>query len=63
MKKPAGEIASIIQGAGSRLLKDVNVFDLYEGEKMELGKKSVAFSLTYFDPERTLTDEEVVACT
>ena len=27
---------------------------------MEPGKKSVAFSLTYFDPERTLTDEEVV---
>ncbi|PNB76381.1 phenylalanyl-tRNA synthetase subunit beta, partial [Pseudomonas sp. FW305-BF6] len=26
---------------------------------MEAGKKSVAFSLTYFDPERTLTDEEV----
>lgn len=57
----AGEIAGIINGAGTKLLKDVKVFDVYEGEKMAAGKKSVAFSLTYFDPERTLTDEEVVA--
>ncbi|MFF5994373.1 phenylalanine--tRNA ligase subunit beta [Lysinibacillus sp. KU-BSD001] len=58
---PAGEIVAIIKGAGTKLLKDVKVFDVYEGEKMAAGKKSVAFSLTYFDPERTLTDEEVVA--
>lgn len=57
----AGEIVSIIRGAGTKLLKEVKVFDVYEGEKMTAGKKSVAFSLTYFDPERTLTDEEVVA--
>ena len=57
----AGEIVSIIKGAGTKILKDVKVFDVYEGEKMTPGKKSVAFSLTYFDPERTLTDEEVVA--
>ena len=56
----AGEIVSVIKAAGVKLLKDIRVFDLYEGEKMEAGKKSVAFSLTYFDPERTLTDEEVV---
>lgn len=57
----AGEIVSIIKDAGTKLLKDVKVFDVYEGEKMAPGKKSVAFSLTYFDPERTLTDEEVVS--
>lgn len=57
----AGEIVSIITGAGTKLLKDVQVFDVYEGEKMTPGKKSVAFSLTYFDAERTLTDDEVVA--
>ena len=56
----AGEVVAVIRGAGSKLLKDVRVFDVYEGEKVEEGKKSVAFSLTYFDPERTLTDEEVV---
>ncbi|KPN88658.1 phenylalanine--tRNA ligase subunit beta [Lysinibacillus sp. ZYM-1] len=57
----AGEVVKAIDAAGVKLLKDIRVFDVYEGEKMELGKKSVAFSLTYFDPERTLTDEEVVA--
>ncbi|WP_400194782.1 phenylalanine--tRNA ligase subunit beta [Lysinibacillus telephonicus] len=58
--KPAGEIVEIIRKAGTKLLKEVKVFDVYEGDKMTAGKKSVAFSLTYFDPERTLTDEEVV---
>lgn len=56
----AGELQQIIFSAGGKLLKDVSVFDLYEGEKMEPGQKSVAFSLIYEDPERTLTDEEVV---
>ena len=58
--KTAGELQAVIQMSGGRLLKGVHLFDLYEGEKMEAGKKSIAFSLTYFDPERTLTDEEVV---
>ncbi|WKA56192.1 phenylalanine--tRNA ligase subunit beta [Planococcus shixiaomingii] len=57
----AGTVENVIRAAGGKLLKDVQVFDLYEGDKMEPGKKSVAFSLTYFDPEKTLTDEEVTA--
>ncbi|MGE7624192.1 phenylalanine--tRNA ligase subunit beta [Viridibacillus sp. NPDC096237] len=57
----AADLEAIIRQAGGTLLKDVRVFDLYEGDKMEEGKKSVAFSLQYFEPERTLTDEEVVA--
>ncbi|WP_456278058.1 phenylalanine--tRNA ligase subunit beta [Bacillus sp. AK128] len=57
----AGEIERIIVAAGGKLLKEVTVFDLYEGDKMEEGKKSLAFSLRYLDPERTLTDEVVVA--
>ncbi|TYR82205.1 phenylalanine--tRNA ligase subunit beta [Priestia megaterium] len=55
----AGEVQRVIYEAGGALLKDVAVFDLYDGERMEEGKKSVAFSLRYLDPERTLTDEEV----
>jgi phenylalanyl-tRNA synthetase beta chain len=55
----AGVLQDIIQTAGGKLLKEVNVFDLYEGERMEEGKKSIAYSLKYMDPERTLTDEEV----
>ncbi|MEB1807732.1 MAG: phenylalanine--tRNA ligase subunit beta [Bacillaceae bacterium] len=55
----AGKVQQVIVTAGGRLLKNVQLFDLYQGEHMEAGKKSLAFSLTYFDPERTLTDEEV----
>jgi phenylalanyl-tRNA synthetase beta chain len=56
----AGALEMVIREAGGKLLKNVKLFDLYEGENVEEGKKSVAFSLTYLDPERTLTDEEVV---
>lgn len=55
----AGEIEKVITEAGGKMLKEVAVFDLYEGDRLEEGKKSVAFSLRYFDPERTLTDEDV----
>ncbi|MFC5712724.1 phenylalanine--tRNA ligase subunit beta [Thalassorhabdus alkalitolerans] len=56
---PAGEVKAVIRKAGGSLLRKVNLFDLYQGEHMEEGKKSLAFSLLYLDPERTLTDEEV----
>ncbi|MBP3039738.1 phenylalanine--tRNA ligase subunit beta [Bacillaceae bacterium Marseille-Q3522] len=55
----AATLQQVIAEAGGKLLKDVQLFDLYEGEHMEKGKKSLAFSLTYFAPDRTLTDEEV----
>lgn len=55
----SGLLKDVIQQAGGKLLKEVSVFDLYEGERMEEGKKSIAYSLKYMDPERTLTDEEV----
>lgn len=55
----AGDVQAIIIEAGGKLLKEVSIFDLYEGEHMEPGKKSLAFSLKYFDPAKTLTDEEV----
>lgn len=55
----AGKLSEIITKAGGNLLKEVSVFDLYEGDRLEEGKKSIAFSLKYFDPEKTLTDEEV----
>lgn len=58
-EKSAGELEQIITEAGGKLLKEVRVFDVYQGDKVEAGKKSVAFTLTYLDPERTLTDDEV----
>lgn len=55
----AGTVQAAIKEAGGKLLKEVSIFDLYQGEHLEKGKKSIAFSLRYFDPEKTLTDEEV----
>jgi phenylalanyl-tRNA synthetase beta chain len=57
----AGELEKVILQAGGALLKDAHLFDLYKGEHLEPGKKSLAFSLTYYNPEKTLTDEEVSA--
>ncbi|WP_186576208.1 phenylalanine--tRNA ligase subunit beta [Aquibacillus kalidii] len=55
----AGEVQATIQQAGGDLIKEIMVFDVYQGEHLEAGKKSLAFSLLYLDPTRTLTDEEV----
>ncbi|CAG9619573.1 phenylalanine--tRNA ligase subunit beta [Sutcliffiella rhizosphaerae] len=56
---PAGELQEIIKSTGGSLLKEVQVFDVYEGDKIDTSKKSVAFALRYYHPEHTLTDEEV----
>ncbi|MBQ0138214.1 MAG: phenylalanine--tRNA ligase subunit beta [Kurthia sp.] len=56
----AGTLEAIITEAGGELLKSVHVFDLYEGSNMPEGKKSLGFTLKYFNPEKTLTDDEVV---
>lgn len=55
----AGAIAATISEAGVPLVKDVRVFDLYQGEHLQDGKKSLAFNLLYLDPMRTLKDQEV----
>jgi phenylalanyl-tRNA synthetase beta chain len=44
-----------------KLLRDVNLFDVYEGKNLESGKKSYALSFTFQDQERTLTDSEIDA--
>jgi phenylalanyl-tRNA synthetase beta subunit (EC 6.1.1.20) len=56
---PAGVLEQTIASAGGRWLHTVNVFDVYEGDRIPEGKKSVAFSLQFINPNRTLTDEEV----
>ena len=55
---PAAEIEKVIRSAGDALLRDVKLFDVYRGEQVESGKKSVAYSITYRHDDRTLTDEE-----
>lgn len=43
----------------SHLVKDVEIFDVYRGKGIEIGKRSLAFRITYQANERTLTDQEV----
>ena len=54
------EITNEIRRSGGRLLNDISVFDVYTGENVSEDKKSIAFSLTFLDLTRTLTDEEVM---
>ena len=53
------DILEIIQAAGGKTVTKINLFDVYRGGQAGPGKKSLAFSLTYQDPERTLTDKQV----
>jgi phenylalanyl-tRNA synthetase beta chain len=53
------EVKNLIQKKGSKLLKDVKVFDIFESRDLGEGKISMAFQLEYFNEERTLTEEEV----
>ena len=45
--------------AGGELLRSAEVFDLYEGEQLGEGRKSLALRLEFRAADRTLTDEEV----
>jgi len=56
---PSSEIMKVIKKAGGKTLSNIEVFDVYEGKNIEEGKKSIAFSLTFEDYTKTLTDEEV----
>ncbi|WP_239254737.1 phenylalanine--tRNA ligase subunit beta [Listeria ilorinensis] len=56
-------ILSVIRENGGKLLQDVKLFDIFQGDSLGENKKSLAYSLTYQDPERTLVEEEVSAQT
>ncbi len=56
---PAGSVVRTVAQVESPLLEGVELFDVYEGEPIASGKKSVALALSYRARDRTLTDEEV----
>ena len=56
----SSEIETVIKKAGGRLLDSIEVFDVYEGEHVPEGMKSIAYNLVFMNRERTLTDEEVM---
>ena len=54
------DIVAIARKVGKKLIKDINLFDVYENEgQLGKGKKSYAVSFTFEDPTKTLKDKEV----
>ena len=55
----SANIEKQIKKSAGNLLESIEVFDVYTGEHIEEGKKSIAYSLTFSDSKKTLTDDEV----
>lgn len=56
---PAATVEEVLRRSGGSLLREVALFDVYEGSQLPPGKKSLAYHLTFQAPNRTLTDEDV----
>ena len=56
---PAERVAELIRRTGGKVVRDVRLFDVYRGDKIGAGKKSLAYSLTYQASDRTLSDKDV----
>jgi phenylalanyl-tRNA synthetase beta chain len=56
---PEVEVRALITQAGAPLVRSVSLFDVYRGEQIGGGKKSLAYRLVYQADDRTLTDKEV----
>ncbi|MGL4108206.1 phenylalanine--tRNA ligase subunit beta [Clostridium sp. LP20] len=55
----AGDIEETIRKAGGALVEKISLFDIYKGEQIEAGKKSIAYAIIYRDPKKSLTDNDV----
>jgi len=56
---PAREVMALIRKAGGELLRELRLFDVYEGRQIREGYRNLGFSLVFRAEDRTLTDEEV----
>jgi phenylalanyl-tRNA synthetase beta chain len=56
---PVAELRALVRAAAGKLLESARVFDVYEGEQVGEGRRSLALALSFRDLERTLTDEDV----
>jgi phenylalanyl-tRNA synthetase beta chain len=57
---PADRVEALIRQTGGKIVTDVRLFDVYRGEQLGAGKKSLAYSLTY-QSDKTMTDAEAAA--
>jgi phenylalanyl-tRNA synthetase beta chain len=55
---PAGDLVDAAQEAAGTELREMRVFDVYRGPQVGEGRKSIAFSVEFQSPERTLSDED-----
>jgi phenylalanyl-tRNA synthetase beta chain len=55
---PVGDLAAAAHEAAGSELREVRGFDVYRGEQVAAGRKSVALALAFQSPERTLTEED-----
>lgn len=53
------DIETLIKKKAGKLLLDIKVFDVYEGKNIDENKRSIAYSLTFGAPDRTLNDDEI----
>ncbi len=58
---PAADVEEALRAGAGDLLESIRLFDLYTGEQVQDGRKSLAFALRFRAPDRTLTDEETAA--
>ena len=59
-KISASAVIKAITAGGKPFVTNIDVFDLYQGDKIEQGKKSLAFSVTLQPQKATLVDAEIV---
>lgn len=55
------DVEAIVRKTGGKMLRDVSLFDVYEGKNLPAGKKSYAIALTLQDDEKTLQDKQIDA--
>ena len=58
-KFSSGEIISLVKNIDKDLIKTVKIFDIYQGDKIESGKKSIAFSVTLEPKDKTLSEIDI----
>ena len=56
---PWNSIQGCLEKIRIKTLQDIKVFDIFESDKLGVGKKSIAIHLIFSDPEKTLTDKEI----
>jgi len=58
-KYSSGEIISLVKKIDKELIKDVRIFDVYQGDNIAVGKKSIAFNVTLEPKDKTLSDNDI----